>query len=394
MVTHRKIGLFVSLLGVTFILITILLLFLQHTSDITLLSGTSIFTGITLIWLGFPISRIVKSETESLRNYRIVGSAGLILVFYVSPLLFWGFDIKDVVAGSMVGVGVVLWLVGYAAVRIQKDKPRLIYLPKIDRPIGISYANEHDLKKMVSEYLLGGDVVKEMFEIPLVTVNCGIDTYIGELIFTSKGICFINTGYFRNTQFDTSLLYLPNFFASVVIGAVITRIFHLSLKLYSLPVVAIVFMSLHQIENSFLQKRFLRKKNKVFVEKEDRLKNCKDFSDKVFAARDVYIFKKEEISRISGNRKELTIEDNFKTSVFQIESGAYEDYEPQIESYHKSPKSLNFEHLSQKAIKLNPPGHKESAGDVSLEFTNCPHCLVKGVLAMSDGRCPNCKKML
>lgn len=29
-----------------------------------------------------------------------------------------------------------------------------------------------------------------------------------------------------------------------------------------------------------------------------------------------------------------------------------------------------------------------------MEFLNCPHCNTDGVLAMSDGRCPNCKKVL
>ena len=450
MITHKKIGLFVSLLGLAVVFFAILLfLLLMRDSDINFLFGTLIFTGVTLIWLGLPISFICKSKTLLLRNYRILRTAGLLLVFFVSPLLFLGFDTKDTYAGTML-IGVVLWLVGFTGVQIQKEKPDT---PKTDRFVQVSYAGvkksmyncylckkqlsqiknvcrikdcimDHYLcedcsrewivhfKELMNNYLFGsGDSVKEMFKIPLVTKNFDCYTFVGELIFTSKGICFINTGYFKHIYLE-QLIYVLNFFPAVLIGAAIIHYFHLSYKTTSMPIVAIIVMSLYQIENSLQHKKFQKKKDRALAEKEDILRFCKDFPSKISAARDVYILKKDEISNIIGNKNELTIEinDSVKPSVFQIESGVFEDYRSQIQSYLRPTVSPTLEALTKdkrepksKMIYYNPQQpvvsreHKEEVDiqETALHgLTNCLNCLAKGVLPMSDGRCPNCKKML
>jgi hypothetical protein len=197
-------------------------------------------------------------------------------------------------------------------------------------------------KNLMNNYLFGNlGNVKEMFNVPRVSINSSKfkKVYVGELAFTSKGVCFINTGYYEH-YYDSPepmsfILFIPNFFCSVLIGTFIINFFNLSLKAMGVPIVAMVFMSLYKIEESFWKNKIQETKDRVWDEKINTLGLCKNFRSKVSAARDVYFFELEEILGISGNKNKLAIEikQGPQTSVFRIELGAFEDYRTQIETY-------------------------------------------------------------
>jgi hypothetical protein len=460
MTTCKKIGLFVSLLGLLIVVFAISLIFLvMRDLNINLLFGTLIFTGVTLIWLGIPISFIFKSKTLLMQIFRILGVVGLLLAFFVSPLMFAGFDVKDTYAGATVILGVILCLVGFTGSNCQNEiikKSSLVF--KTDRIIKIiqiksAYVNQlkhkcyickkpfsqlknayhiedcivdryfcedcskewiwiEHYKNMMNNYLFeSGDPAKEVFDIPLVSTTYGKFHNVGELIFTSKGVCFINTGcyehYDKHSEPILGILFLPNFFCSVLIGVAIIHVFRLSYKTMSMPIVAVIFMSLLQIENSVWQKKIQKTKDRAFAEKENILKSCKDFPSKILSARDVYIFKTEEISKISGNENELKIEikGGSKPSVFRIESGGFENYKSEIDTYLRSISLLSPEDKRELKAKIDYCDSRQSIVSkerkeevdfqgATLQLTNCPNCLTVGILPMSDGRCPNCKKML